>query len=212
MTHLSRSFISHVRKQKPRGFTLIELMIVVAIIGVLAAVAIPAYLSYIRSSKTSEIPAILKNLTEGQVAFFNKPRVVGANPALPCFVGLNNSHGDDRAASSAKQDFLPNDPNDWKAVNSKLTASTLYSYGTVAALPADGTLNLSDSDLDDGAGTCITFDSAASTRPTAATRIFAIALGNQDDDDVESRFSRQLSLDADGDPVAGEIAIKDELE
>jgi prepilin-type N-terminal cleavage/methylation domain-containing protein len=59
------------KRRSPFGFTLIELMMVVAILSVLAAIAIPAYIKYVAQSKTAEAPLMLRRIIDAGNAYFS---------------------------------------------------------------------------------------------------------------------------------------------
>lgn len=56
---------------KAKGFTLIELMIVVAIVGILAAVAYPSYVEYIKKGKRSEAKAGLLEAVQNLERYYS---------------------------------------------------------------------------------------------------------------------------------------------
>ncbi|WP_308421595.1 pilin [Marinobacterium zhoushanense] len=79
--------------KKQQGFTLIELMIVVAIIGILAAIALPAYQDYTIRSKLSEAPSIFGQNKLAVEQFFNEEgTLIGSDSADGFAATLYGTH------------------------------------------------------------------------------------------------------------------------
>lgn len=83
---------------RKKGFTLIEIMIVVAIIGVLAAVALPLYTSYTNRAKRVEAEEQLMTLASAEEDYFNTYRQYTTDKTILKkyygveFGGIDNKH------------------------------------------------------------------------------------------------------------------------
>lgn len=94
------------RQKSVGGFTLIELMIVVAILGILAAVAVPSFLQYMKRAKTSEIPQMLKRLGNGETKYYQVEKAdLNGTLLAPTFVATGRVPASS-TLTSAKRDPL----------------------------------------------------------------------------------------------------------
>ncbi|PWB68861.1 pilus assembly protein PilE [candidate division GN15 bacterium] len=113
-----------------KGFTLIELMIVVVIIGILAALAIPRFMKATAKSKQSEAKQLLKQIYTMQHTYRQ----------------ANNSYGDNGLTSAPGALFT------FPQIGVEIQASAIYTYNIVAnanTFTATATGNIDDDATND---------------------------------------------------------------
>ena len=113
------------------GFTLVELMIVVVILGILAAVAIPAFTRYVKRSKTSEATGNISKIYQGEVAYFNQ----SSEQSNAGFASASATPtGTPSASKFPARPLAFTSDSGWSAIGFSVDAPLYYQYSAAATL------------------------------------------------------------------------------
>ena len=143
------------KKMAQRGFTLIELMIVVAIIGILAAVAIPMFWEAATKAKKSEAYVQLEKMKKGAIGEYTSNSAFPQQPAptTPAATCCSQNFGGKKKCAVVDTDWATPE---WRALEFSLTEPFYFQYAYTptnngAAFSATA---VGDTDCD---GTTVTF-------------------------------------------------------
>jgi type IV pilus assembly protein PilA len=119
---------------KKSGFTLIELMIVVAILGILAAIAIPAFVTYVRRAKTVEATENLSKMFDAVSTYYSRERTgsgLTASMLTSCTVASANDGKADPTDQKQLGTYTGNSWNGTQGIGFQLPGPAYYAYSIV---------------------------------------------------------------------------------
>lgn len=127
--------------KRARGFSLIELMIVVVIVGVLSAIAIPSFQDYIMKSRTTEATEFLGVIRLSEESFRSEFGTYQATFAPSGNdIALIDTNLVPSAPSKDPVAFTPND--EWRRLGARPSGRVRFAYGVAAGTPGNAPSSL----------------------------------------------------------------------